>query len=105
MDRHWTRASRLLAGLLICVGLALSNCWSARADSSQDCPGNGTLYGATVRCVRPGSEVASFVAGHSDHAFVVSLACETENAVCPGAPTCKDDDHMGQVYDIWEDGV
>jgi hypothetical protein len=41
------------------------------------------------------------MSSHPDHTFRIELACTTDNATCPEAPTCGD----GLVYDVWEDGT
>ena len=83
------------------VVLATSTTTPPASADSPNCPADGNLHEATAGCVQEPIKTLTYVAEHSDHTFRVALACVTENAICPEAPTCDD----GYVYDIWEDTV
>jgi hypothetical protein len=96
------RVVRYTAVLVVTIA-SLTITSSADAEES-GCDEDGSLYAATVHCVKSGSETNEYIAGHSDHTYSIRPACEIGGiALCSEPATCHIGGHAGRLYNVYED--
>jgi hypothetical protein len=96
------RVVRYTAVLVVTIA-SLTITSSADAEES-GCDEDGSLYAATVHCVKSGSETNEYIAGHSDHTYSIRPACEIGGiALCSEPATCHIGGHAGRLYNVYQD--
>jgi hypothetical protein len=104
LDRDRARSDNVMKRILVALGLGFVICLripSAPAFAEVTCGHAVTLGQAEAKCVQSAEQTHGYIVAHSDHTFAVTMACTTDNAVCPDTPTCRD----GLVYNVFEDGA
>ena len=72
-----------------------------RVAADGGCDDSGSLYGATVHCVKSGSETNAYIASHSDHTYSIRPACEVGgSALCDQPGTCNIGGHDGNLFNV-----
>jgi hypothetical protein len=93
---------RLLVALALTLTVGVETA-AAHSDSG-GCDSNGSLYGATVHCIKSGSETNAYIAAHSEHTYSIRPACEIGGlALCADPGRCHAGNHDGWLYNVYED--
>jgi hypothetical protein len=99
-----TRSIRCLAILVLAGAFVVISPIASRAGGEGGCDDSGSLYGATVHCIKSGSETNDYIASHSDHTYSIEPACEVGGlALCDQPATCTIGGHDGHLYNIYVD--
>ncbi|MFL6112915.1 MAG: hypothetical protein ACJ786_16405 [Catenulispora sp.] len=83
--------------------LLVSPATSAAADGA-GCADSASLYGATVHCIKSGSDTEAYVAAHSGHTYSIRPACEVGGlALCDQPGTCTIAGQDGSLFNVYQD--